>query len=292
MHRFSSIFTFFLAVFLAPLASAQNSVLQSDFTQGLIKGSPLALGGAYRALANDNNAVLLNPAGIMQNKHLAASVDWLTSDNLKTDTLGGAIVDTRSEDEIGVGFGYDQVSQEILGNDIDYRQFTLAMATTLSQGTYIGFNVKYYQSSVQSPLFDGPDGFTADLGFLWYAIPSLSVAATLQNMIEGTDNPNVPFLLSGAVAFRPDQRSALTFDVVQDLSTTNNESTNFHFGGQLSLSEDFTMRLGYGIDRIRDNPFFGTGILVTAPRAQVGFTYARHFEPGTDTYSAYLELRL
>lgn len=289
------IFLMFLLLFMhffSPNLCSAQSVGGEDFTTGLLKGSPLALGGAYRALANDNNALLFNPAGIGQNKTLSISVDWLTSDYLKTDNLSVAAVDGRSDESWAFGLGYDRISQEIVGNDIDYQQVTLGIAGSATQDILIGVAGKYYESSIQNPLFDGPDGVTADIGILYKVFKQLSIAAALQNIVEGTKNPNIPLLLSGAIAYKPDDRSSISMDIVEDFSTPNSKKTNFYWGGQFALSNDFLIRTGYGLDQVRDDSFLGTGLLVTAPRAFLGFTYARHFDPAADTFAAYLEIRI
>ena len=279
--------------FWSPFASAQGNTAVSgaDFTVGLVKGSPLAFGGAYRALANDNSAIVLNPAGIMRPQPFSASFDWVTSDFQKIDVLSGAVIDSNPESGYALAFSFDRITQEILGNDVDYTQYTLAVAGNLIPMLNLGLSGKYYQSSVQSPIISGPDSFTADIGSQLFISEAVTLALTLQNIVEGTGDPNVPMLLSGGLAVRPDARSVLLMDIVHDFSTPNNNATNFHFGGQYQISPDFLFRSGFGWDRVRDNPFLGVGLLVAASRARLGFTYTRRFDTSDNTYSAFLEVK-
>ncbi len=277
--------------YLTGSALAQG-VLDTDFTLGLLKGSPLSLGGAYRALANDNSAILLNPAGIGQNRSLTIAADWLTSSRFDIDTYSGSIIDATDTERFATGFSFDHVNQDIFGNGVKYTQFTLAVAGNLTPGLSAGISGKYYQSSIESPVLTGPDGFTMDAGLLYFITPKISAAATIHNIFEGDGDPNIPLLVSGGIAVRPDERSALVMDVVQDFSTTATETTNLHFGGLYSITPDFTIRSGFGWDRIRDNSFFGAGFLITAQRAWLGLTYARHFDPSADTFAAFVEVRI
>ena len=280
----------FLSVSVLPSFAVAQGVAESDLTIGLTKGGPLGVGGAYRALANDYNAMLLNPAGMAQSNLMSFAGDWFTSGYLNQDVFAAGVVDGSAGQGYAYGVGYDLNRFEILGTDVDYHQVTLALAYTLLPNLHAGASAKYYHSTVEGTAVNGPDGFSADFGTL-YTTKYLSAALTLQNVTEGNDNPNIPFLLSGGLAFKPDDRGALMIDFVKDFSTPNDETLNLHFGGLFSISPDVQLRSGFGWDRIRDNPFLGLGVAGVSPQAILGFTYVRHFESSDNTYAIFIELR-
>lgn len=272
-------------------AQAQN-ITDIDLTQGYsLKPVPLSFGGAFRALADTNAAILLNPAGLAQRKgKVSVSGDYLYNDFAPSNTFGVAVSDYKATPVMAFGLAYDYDQRSIGGNDINVHQVTLAGAGDFSEILYVGMAAKYYVSTVDSPFITGPDGPDIDVGFLVKPIPLLSLALTAQNLAQGYSHNEFPLSMGfgGALNLQPYARIAI--DVTKNFETSTTNGVNAYFGGEIRAAEGLFLRSGFGLDRVRDNNFWGVGAVSSTNQIGVGFTYARHLSPTSNTFAGNLEL--
>jgi len=216
---------------------------------------PVALGGAYTALAADENALLYNPAGLgrigrsgatfMHNQYFAgitqeyaslvAPQGWGVSLNLLN---SGDIQETTLSNPDGTGLGNTGLTD--LALSVGYGR---AVADSLS----LGAGVKYIQEDIAD--VRGRD-FAVDLGVL-YAAPEgkgLSLGAALQNLgpavkfQEAQESLPLNARLGAAYAFEVfGQRSALSLDVTKEKS----QAALVAAGAEMVIAQVMPIRVGF-----------------------------------------------
>ena len=122
----------------------------------MLKGAPLSFGGAFRALADTNAAILYNPAGLAQKKgSIAASADYVRNGRTSSHVIGGAVADSQATEFMVFGLSYDRDNPILAGTRTTIQQVTLAGAGQLASTFYFGTSVKTYFTRVASPAIFG-----------------------------------------------------------------------------------------------------------------------------------------
>ncbi len=285
---FSAALVFF---FLAPtIVRGQQTTTDVDFSQNYsLTAVPLGFGGAYRALADTNAAILLNPAGIAQRKGMVSmGGDFAHSGFMSSTVFGASVIDYKALESFALGLAYDYDSFTAVANDVHAHQVTVAGAMSFGI-VNIGASTKGYFNSVNSPFIQGPQGMDVDLGLLVKPIPMLSLGLVGQNLIQGYRTPSYPLQLGLGAALTMQPNARLAIDVVRDFETPAPHKVNAFFGGELRLTEGYYFRGGFGLDKIRDNNFYALGLNAAGPKAGINFTFSQRLNPTQNTYSANLE---
>lgn len=265
----------------------QNSDLSQEFT---LKTVPLGFGGAFRALAHTNDAILLNPAGLALRKGVVSIAgDYLNVGGTNATVLGVSVIDSNATEALSVGLAYDRSTPSIGGNEATIQQITLGLGHEISSLLFAGVSAKGYLTQVNSAFIDGPDGFDLDIGLLVKPLPILSLGITLQNLIRGNKVEEFPFQLGFGAALLLDPHLKLAFDLVKDFQTPNPNDLNAFFGGEFQVTEAVFLRSGFGLDRIRDNNFYSIGASLEGPKISLTFTFSQRLKPTNETYAANVE---
>lgn len=277
------------SLLFSPTSVHAQSISSTDLSQGyLLKAGPLSFGGAFRALADTNAAILYNPAGLAQRKEIVAmGGDYLRNGLTEANTFGVSIVDTNAIDFISVGLSYDRDMPTIGGIDATIQQITLAVAHEFSPLFYLGASIKGYLTNIET--VGGPDGVDMDVGLLVKPLPMVSLAFVAHNLAKGHDFEEFPFLLGfgAALDLRPHFR--LSMDIVKDFKTPARNDLNAYFGSELRIVEGICFRGGFGLDKVRDNNFYSLGTAVAGPKIGLLFTFSQHLNPTSETYAASVE---
>jgi len=268
---------------------AQQSAQELNLTSSFDKAIALSMGGAWRSLAEGTNAILVNPSGLSFKKSTGFGFDYLGGDYLGSRILSGGVYDSKSFDVSG-GLFYERNDLVIDGRNVSVNQFAVAMGRSISQVFSAGTNVKYIHIGRSLPSGGDLDRFTGDFGMSARPIPELAFAAVLQNFYNGTKDPEVPLIAGLAMAAILGDSAKLSVDMDIDFSTRQSSRTNFYFGGEVTLTQGICFRAGYGLDRVRDNPYFGTGIGFYGPKLVLNFTFAERLNPIEQIYALSAQL--
>lgn len=272
--------------------SAFGQILSSedDFAQNYVmKSVPLSFGGAYRAIADTNAAILLNPAGLaLREGKVQVGGEYLKNGATDSQAYSASAVDGKATKwmTLGVEYDFDHLN---LGNDVKVHQLTVAAATRLGPMVYVGAAVKGFLSSLDTPFNGGPDGVDADLGLLVRPIEMLSLALTARNLFLGWSFEQFPLEVGfgAAVNLKPHARFAV--DLTRNFNTTSVSKINAYFGGEFSVAQGMFLRSGFGVDKVHSNNFWSVGASLAGPKIALNFTFSQRLSPVDQTYAAGIE---
>lgn len=271
--------------------AAQQTLNQADWTQGfMLKGNVLSFGGAYRALANSNAAILLNPAGIAQEMgRVSVSADYVRNGPTSSNVFSGSVVDSQALGSVALGFSYDRDNPSVAGSSASVQQFTLAAASKLGI-LNVGTSIKGYLSSANSPYLKSPDGVDMDFGLLVKPIPMWSLAVTWQNPIQGGKHEEFPSVLGFGTALTMEPHGSIAIDITNNFNTPASDGLNAYFGGEVQVAEGVSLRGGFGLDRVRNNNFYSVGSALKGPKVSLLFAFSQRLNPVNELYAANIEL--
>jgi hypothetical protein len=285
--RIQIIFGFAVAFVFASVYAQSATV---DFTQSYtLKTVPLGFGGAYRALADSNAAILVNPAGMALRKGVVvAGGEFLSAGSMDGMVLSASVIDFKATEMIALALEYDR-STFNAGNDVTVNQFTLGAAVPIGQILYVGANAKGYISTVDSPFQTGPDGVDMSLGLLVKPIPMVSLGLTIDNLFLGNQREEFPFLVGFGLGLTLEESARLAVDLVRNFQSASSAAINAYFGAELKAAEGIFLRGGFGLDRILDNNFYSLGLVAAGPNISLNFTFSQRLNPQSETYAAGIE---
>jgi hypothetical protein len=270
---------------------AQQAIDKSDWTQGfMLKGAPLSFGGAFRALADTNAAILYNPAGIALKKgSVSLGADYVRNGPTDSQVFSGSVVDTQALEVMALGLSYDRDNPMIQGNRATVQQVTLAAASG-SDMFFFGGSVKGYFTSAGSRFTESPDGADVDVGFLVKPLPVLALSLTGQNLIQGKKYEEFPLQLGFGTALILEPHLRLAIDLTKNFNTPASNGVNANFGAELRAMEGIYLRGGFGLDRIRNNNFYSVGATLIGPKVSLLFVFSQRLDPVDELLGANVEL--
>ena len=156
-----------------------------------IGARPVGMGKAFVAVADDPNAMFLNPAGLGTLKAWELSTMSMTLLDEYQYTMFCGVNPTPSG-VFGIGYVSSRIGGIISGGTtIDFYN----QATVLSYGrdikeyfpdTYAGASVKYYQKGYSGGISATGTGYNIDLGLLYVPQKWMSYGLNFQNVVPGS----------------------------------------------------------------------------------------------------------
>ncbi len=237
---------------------------------------PIAMGGAFTALADDVNATLWNPAGLALLPSFEATFMhsiWLQSifyDYLAgaypfgdIGTLGLAIVYVNSGDIPGWDInGNPQAafSAGDLGIDLGY-------GTQINKQLSLGISIKLFNETIAN---QGSFGFVADIGGIYkiQEVPGLQFGACLQNLgpkFGFGESFLPPVTVKLGAAYKGFYNMVLTLDYIQPIETNGILAAGFEYWYRDLL----VVRTGYQYQGMFDMNHVTEG--VATPQIMAGF---------------------
>lgn len=256
---------------------------------------PMAMGEAFTAVADDLNAMTVNPAGlVLKNERGAAFSHATLFDGASLDfaaysqPLGGA--------DAALGVSLQRLSYGKLdGRDASRAQtgsFTaadtavsLAYARRAAPGTTFGVAGKFLDSKIANT---SARGVAADLGATW--VPreggATTLGAALLNLGPGVRRDrareDLPTTAALGAAVRPAKPLLLSADLRYRPHATASSAS---FGGEYALVEAFRVRAGYqlrlaGPGTVGGASGLGAGFGLTVSRLTVDYSFSPYGELG------------
>jgi len=246
---------FFCLVFL-------SSEAESAFTE---KGGvrPMGMGGAFVALADDNSAIMFNPAGLGQldKAQVTAAYDRLYA-GLGDDSLGRGFVSYVQPSQY---YGAFALNLAMLHAPL-YRETTVTFGygRSFGQSFYLGLNAKglfagYEENDYTEidPLFSNgtsTNGVALDLGMLYKLTNSMSFGLAVMNvnqpnMAIGEDaEEKVPLTLQTGIALKLGNTVPTVDITYRNKDLNDKKDINFHVGIE-SWVADRSVALRGGFNR-------------------------------------------
>ena len=242
------------------MIGAQPALAQSDQSP-LVGSRPLALGGAFTAVADDANAMFYNPAGLQSLRQ--HEITFMNADLFGTGirtvyaayALPIGLKQAAGIDWQHIGFGDAEVAYN---RDI----IKLAFARQLHRSFSVGGGLKYLTTNIS---LDGHSvgrgsGMGVDLGALFSPIPQITLGINLHDATgtkvrydAGGTETLLPRMIRGGVAWRATSNLLLAADV----------DRKFHLGGEYWLKNMLACRFGIRKDLKTSDPLvlnFGVGL--------------------------------
>ncbi|HHV63269.1 MAG TPA: hypothetical protein GXX51_11610 [Firmicutes bacterium] len=218
---------------------------------------PLAMGGAFVAVADDSSAVYWNPAGLAQLKSKELSLTY-TLNNRDTFNYDEFLVYAEPDTGKGAG-GISWIKEHYLlrvddAGELYYSSnwFTYSYARRPSRDFYVGANIRYEKHSLYRPNVVEATGnrWGIDLGMLYKATPRLSLGLLVQDIngspvawSDGSETLTAVNIRPG-IAYRPDNATTVALDLY-DIAGEGGPPGTIRFGVERWLTKKFAIRGGY-----------------------------------------------
>jgi hypothetical protein len=239
-------------------ASAQTFEMETAKAQGM--------GGAFRALAFDNSAVDMNPAGLAQVKKVEFTPGYWRATKGSEYAMQVSLTDSLTNAS-GTGFSYEYRKLRPGPNGesgVESQRYTLAASyPVVPQIAYIGMSTKYFKVDYTDPAKHNKSGYTTDIGMLYRPFQYVAFGAVFVNFING-NQAEAPRSVTGGVAITPAEWFTATGDVFSDLATTNQEKTGWALGAQLAPVQYIAFRGGLYKEALTGNQFWTAGLGLNA----------------------------
>jgi hypothetical protein len=266
---------------LSMLASLRLAVTaQAGFEDVAVGARPLALGGAFVAIADDANAIYWNPAGLarMDGIRLMGTRAWLFGvPDLHVDYVAFKAPDLGP---ISFGFGWLSASLKDIQSE---NTFILSLARDGIGPLSAGFNLKYFRLDApgyeryNDPAYDGAaSAWGFDLGALMQLRRNFTVGLSARNLNEPeisllstTADPDVisrRLHIGAAYLFR--ETVVLTADMTSETGDLGN--LHLHAGGEIWFFNAYAVRVGTAENRQ------SVGAGVKADHWRVDFALVNH----------------
>jgi hypothetical protein len=223
----------------------------------------LAMGGATRAFALGDSALLLNPSGMSLAKAYNVEASYAYGSRLSEHFFHASIVDSTSATTLGGGIYYTYHLDEPGGVKGRGHEVGAALSLPIGPAVSIGATVKWLRlegadDHPGAPLDSRSDGFTGDAGITVRPTQQLSLAAVGMNLVD-RERGQVPRLVGYGAAFLPVPTFLVALDGVTTLTRddyTGRKGTGVRAGLELSMAQRVALRAGGGTD-----PEVGAGYL-------------------------------
>jgi len=230
------------------------------------------LSGAFSAIANDENALLYNPAGLAQIRLSGVAFNhtqWF--EDIRIENL---LFSYKMSSKLGLGIGVSFMGMpSIQGMDRDGNPTTekldvsssiihLGFGYKLHPSLMLGLSAKYFNDDLAGYTADGA---AFDLGFYMdTALRGLSLGATVQNLAGkiqyDNEKESLPLIIRSGLAYKiPGQDLFIAFDAVK----ADGQDFSYHLGIEYLLAGYVAFRLGnQAVSGLLLSPSFGLGLNV------------------------------
>ncbi|MDI6785264.1 MAG: hypothetical protein QMD92_01000 [bacterium] len=194
-------------------------------------GRPQGLGGAFCALANDNNAIYYNPAGLVKLISPTLSSTYQTLFNLpelRDQSLNFALP---LKNHKVVAF-----AMQVFGKNVyKERCLFLSYATSLFKSSYLGINIKSLKLNIIEAGL--ASSWSVDVGFLYDVNKNISLGMMAKNI-------NKPFL---GEKLHSQCRVGVKVNLIPKIELLCDFDYNqrLHIGVELGLNQNFILRQGF-----------------------------------------------
>ena len=206
----------------------------------------LAMGGAHRALGSNNEAIVLNPAGLAATKryHIDVQYGYGTGDRLHT--VNGSVVDSKSGPVAG-GMAVTRNWGNESGANPGLMRYYGAVAYDVGSILAIGMNTAYFKGDFRDEgVKQEVNSVNGSVGALLTLGEVIGLGVAFQNVLPGKQLE--------ANLFRPQlgfgvglhtSVLAITGDLVLDMRTDIKNRIDWHGGAEYFFYETVAVRAGY-----------------------------------------------
>ncbi len=247
-----------------------------------------SLGGSFTAIADDQNALYYNPAGlahIRRGSVTLAHSAWFRDININHINVG-----YNFDRHLGIALGFAQLGMpDIQGKDrfgmptekltVSSSLLNLGMGYRVHPSLFAGISVKYFYDNLAG--FTA-NGMAADIGFYMDTmLPGISIGLAAQN-IGGEiqyerQKEKIPFTYRAGIGYKP---FSLPFKAAVDAFKSIDTDINYSFGLEYQPFRQLVLRTGsYSQNKEAFHPVYGIG-LTYAENIFIDYAYISNRELG------------
>ncbi|MFC1570915.1 hypothetical protein ACFL31_00020 [Candidatus Margulisiibacteriota bacterium] len=322
--HFARIIVIILAgIFFCASPVLSEDKVSTDIVAAGVGARPLAMGKAFTAVADDCNAIFLNPAGLAyQENWELTSLSTRLLDNVNYSMVGGKM--KTKFGTVGVGYltvssaaGYTTSTQTVGGVDqivavapINYSQNVLYLSigrrlNEMLRGSdslgdlSVGASLKVKSQGFSNAVSASASGYDANLALLWKFNPKLSLGLNAHNVLSATGTTNDWSTdqkeknnnrITVGSALKPNSKLSLALDA--DLAAADGSPLLLHAGAEFKPVQFISLRAGLdqdsaaqgsGATSVVNNLTGGVGIEFKGFK----FDYAYHADATFNTNSSH-----
>ena len=239
-----------------------------------------SLSGAFTAYADDYNAIIYNPAGLVQCKSAAVSFFYELPFGIKE------LATTTAALSFPFRYGGGGIMVQQMGNNV-YKEsrYILSYGKDISDNFFIGASIKFLHLGIKNYGSAGVPG--VDAGCIYKISDDLKLGLFASNLNKpriGRQREEIPG--SYAVGISKRILPEVTFNL--DLQKQGGYPASIRFGAEMSLLKQLRLRAGFS-----DNPTtFAGGFGIELKRASIHYSISNHSRLGiTNQFSLSLHIK-
>jgi hypothetical protein len=229
----------------------------------------LSMGGATRAWALGDSAVLLNPSGMSLAKIYNVEGSYGYGNRLSEHFFHASVVDSTSASTIGGGLYYTYHLAEPAGVSGHAHEVGAALSLPLGPYLCVGGTLKWFrfEGADDNPSATMPTtstGLTFDVGATVRATENFSLAFVGANLVD-RHHGEAPRSLGYGAAFLPTKEIVIALDGVTTLTPddyTGARGTGARAGVEASIAQRVAVRAGGGTDPAVRAGYLAAGVSV------------------------------
>lgn len=273
--KIHSLILFLVSCFLVIPAMAANEGIMSDPMTIGVGARPLGMGRAYVGVAEDGDAIFMNPAGIARITNpkvtsmytsLLQDVNYMVVGGAypisNKSAIGAGIISSSMTDitltsTTGATTGTGKWSNSVMFLSYGTYLSSMPMFANLDRDILVGANLKYFSAGgdgTSSITNASSTGMSADLAMLYPATDYMNIGINYQNALGGTigNDKIAPTLKVGTKlsligregqSFNPHANRKLTANIDYDVNS-NNRPNAAHLGVEFWPSSNLALRGG------------------------------------------------
>lgn len=250
------------AAWTGVIAQEENGGAPGDWLSNYESARTIGVGGAFVSVADEPIGIIWNPAALTR---VFQNVIFVETARLFEETTMNSLSFGTPERRMLPGFGLTIISlasgtfektnelNDVVGEFEDGETaFLLSASKSLNKRFALGANIKLVRQSIDE---FSASGAGVDFGFLFYALPSVTIGASVLNV----GGPGITLRETEEV-YPADYRGGVTFSflagramVTTEISSRQDYGTQFHAGTEFWAHSMLALRAGY------NNTYFSGG---------------------------------
>jgi hypothetical protein len=256
----------------APTFAQDTAAPRAEDLRDVMSARAYGMGGAFRALGLGGEAVLGNPAAmaVFPTYRIEVSGAW---DYAQKDANFGATLMDANTSALAAGLDYHLVSLGRGPERATAHLATLAFATPLAQGLYIGASTHYLSLNGARQ----GSATTVDAGIILRLGESLAVGVSGHNLVDIDNDVEEMTRYYSAHAGYVAGELAIAVDARGDFVTGGTSTFTYSAGLEYLLGQAFPVRVGYTYDGFTGGSQLGLGLGIVAQGTGIDLAYRHDF---------------
>lgn len=234
------------------------------------------MGGAFGSIANDNGAIIINPAGISATKRYGVEIGYLNTNPYTGSRVDLSVVDSVTS-PVGAGFAYYRDSYN--ESALSIRRNIYALALSMGEPGIFSAGITGRLDQFTQGL--GGQSETLGYGIIFSpGVPFINVSVAGLNLtrIKGTGEQLAPRLIDTGISMLLHGVFTIAFDAVKNLDVDTTHNIDYHAGGEIVVINQIAFRGGYAWEQAENTKTYSAGIAWKAPRFTLAYSFVGNVE--------------